>query len=95
MQMYVNYFDRHVKIAEENPTVGIILCKQKNDAMVEITLPKEANIFAAQYQLYLPSKEQLKQKLMDWTAEQEQLVGNAQSPANADESTTPNPQTEN
>lgn len=71
MQMYVNYFDRHVKLAEENPTVGIILCKQKNDAMVEITLPQEANIFAAQYQLYLPSKEELKQKLLDWAAEQE------------------------
>ena len=73
MQMYVNYFDRYMKIAEENPTVGIILCKQKNDAMVEITLPKEVNIFAAQYQLYLPSKEELKQKLLDWTAEQEKL----------------------
>jgi len=53
MQMYVNYFDRHVKIDDENPTVGIILCKQKNDAMVEITLPQETNIFAAQYQLSL------------------------------------------
>ncbi|MCB0098947.1 MAG: DUF1016 family protein [Caldilineaceae bacterium] len=71
MQMYVNYFDRHVKLGEENPTVGIILCKQKNDAMVEITLPQDTNIFAAQYQLYLPSKEELKQKLLDWTAEQE------------------------
>lgn len=70
MQMYVNYFDRHVKLDQENPTVGIILCKQKNDAMVEITLPHDANIFAAQYQLYLPSKEELKQKLMDWTTAQ-------------------------
>jgi predicted nuclease of restriction endonuclease-like (RecB) superfamily len=70
MQMYVNYFDRHVKIADERPTVGIILCKKKHDALVEITLPKEANIYAAQYQLYLPSKEELKQKLLDWIAEQ-------------------------
>jgi len=70
MQMYVNYFDRFVKLTEEHPTVGIILCKQKHDALIEITLPTEANIFAAQYQLYLPSKEELRQKLLDWTAGQ-------------------------
>ncbi len=69
MQMYVNYFDRHVKTRDERPTVGIILCKKKTDALVEITLPKDANIHARQYQLYLPSKNQLKQKLMEWTAE--------------------------
>ncbi len=63
MQMYVNYFDRHVKLADENPTVGIILCKKKKDTLVEITLPKDANIHASQYQLYLPSKEELKQQL--------------------------------
>jgi predicted nuclease of restriction endonuclease-like (RecB) superfamily len=67
MQMYVNYYDRHVKTDDEKPTVGIILCKKKHDALVEITLPKGANIFAKQYQLYLPSKEELKQKLLDWT----------------------------
>lgn len=81
MQMYVNYFDRFVKLAEENSTVGIILCKQKHDALVEITLPKEANIFAAQYQIYLPSKEELRQKLLDWVTEQETLAGESQSPA--------------
>ena len=74
MQMYVNYFDRYVKLADEHPTVGVILCKKKHDALVEITLPKEANIYAAQYQLYLPSKEELKQKLLDWIAEQEMLA---------------------
>lgn len=67
MQMYVNYFDRHVKLPEENPTVGILLCKLKNDALVELTLPEEANIYASQYQLYLPSKEELQQKLLDWS----------------------------
>ncbi len=71
MQMYVNYFDRFVKLTDENPTVGIILCKQKNDALVEITLPKDANIHAREYQLYLPDKEELRQKLMEWIAEQE------------------------
>ena len=56
MQMYVNYFDRHVKLPEENPTIGILLCKPKKDAIVELTLPKDANIHAREYQLYLPSK---------------------------------------
>ena len=70
MQMYVNYFDRQVKTPDENPTVGIILCKKKHDALVEITLPQDANIFASQYQLYLPTKEQLRQKLLDWTEEE-------------------------
>jgi predicted nuclease of restriction endonuclease-like (RecB) superfamily len=66
MQMYVNYFDRHVRREDENPTVGIVLCKMKHDAMVELTLPKKANIYAPQYQLYLPSKEDLKKRLMEW-----------------------------
>lgn len=71
MQMYVNYFDHFVKLEDENPTVGIILCKQKNDTLVEITLPQGANIHAREYQLYLPDKEELRQKLMEWTAGQE------------------------
>ena len=58
MQMYVNYFDRHVKTDEELPTVGILLCDRKNDAVVELTLPEDANIYASKYQLYLPSKQQ-------------------------------------
>lgn len=72
MQMYVNYFDRYVKSPDEKSTVGIILCKKKHDALVEITLPQDANIFASPYQLYLPTKEELRQKLLDWTAEQEE-----------------------
>ncbi len=74
MQMYVNYFDRFVKREDENSTIGIILCHQKNDALVEITLPKDANIHAAEYQLYLPSKEELKLRLAEWVAQSE---GNA------------------
>lgn len=69
MQMYVNYYDRHVKLAEENPTIGLLLCKEKKDAVVELTLPKDANIHAKEYQLYLPSKELLKKKLLEWTQE--------------------------
>jgi predicted nuclease of restriction endonuclease-like (RecB) superfamily len=73
MQMYVNYFDRHAKLPEENPTVGILLCKLKNDALVELTLPEDANIYASQYQLYLPSKEELQQKLRDWSEESKSI----------------------
>ena len=71
MQMYVNYFDRFVKTPDENPTIGILLCKKKKAAIVELTLPKDANIHAREYQLYLPSKEVLRQKLLDWVQEQE------------------------
>lgn len=69
MQMYVNYFDRHVKLAEESPTVGIVLCKKKHDALVEITLPSDTNIHAKEYQLYLPDKELLRRKLTEWGEE--------------------------
>ncbi len=68
MQMYVNYFDRHVKLPDELPTIGIVLCRRKNDALVELTLPTDANIFASRYQLYLPSKEELKAQLESITA---------------------------
>jgi predicted nuclease of restriction endonuclease-like (RecB) superfamily len=71
MQMYVNYFDRQIKTKDENPSVGIILCKQKNSALVRITLPKDANIHAREYQLYLPSKEQLQRKLVEWAGKSE------------------------
>jgi len=61
MQMYVNYYDRFVKTDDEFPTIGIILCKDKKDAMVEITLPKDnKQIFASKYLLYLPKEEELK-----------------------------------
>ena len=70
MQMYVNYFDRYVKQPAEQPTIGIILCKKKRDALVELTLPKDAGIHAKEYQLYLPSKEDLKKRLMEWAEAQ-------------------------
>lgn len=66
MQMYVNYYDRFVKDETETPTIGIIVCKDKSDAIVEITLPKDnSQIFASQYQLCLPSKEELKALIMN------------------------------
>lgn len=60
LQMYVNYFDRFEKQEYENPTIGILLCADKNDAVVKITLPENSkNIIASKYQLYLPSEQQL------------------------------------
>ena len=69
MQMYVNYYDRFVKTDDEHPTMGITLCRKKN-ALVEITLPN-SNIYASEYQLYLPLKEELRQKLIEWSEEVE------------------------
>lgn len=64
MQMYVNYYDREVKLPEENATIGIILCKDKKQAIVKMTLPEDNNqIFASKYQTVLPSKEELKKLL--------------------------------
>ena len=72
MQMYVNYYDRYEKLEDENPTIGILLCKEKKDALVEIILPKEANIYASEYKLYLPDKKLLQQKLKEWIEEEEE-----------------------
>lgn len=64
MQMYVNYYDRKVKLEDENDTIGIILCKDKNQAIVEMTLPENnTQIFASKYQTVLPSKDELKKLL--------------------------------
>ena len=60
MQMYVHYYDRYVKLDDENKTIGIVLCRDKKDTLVEITLPEGQNqIFASRYQTILPSKEEL------------------------------------
>jgi len=59
MQMYVNYFDRYVKLPEENKTIGILLCKEKDDSLVQLTLPEDnEQIFASRYETILPSKEE-------------------------------------
>ena len=64
MQMYVNYYDRKVKLPEENSTIGIVLCKDKNNAVVEMTLPKDnTQIFASKYETVLPSKAELQNLL--------------------------------
>jgi predicted nuclease of restriction endonuclease-like (RecB) superfamily len=60
LQMYVNYFDREEKTPEMNPTIGILLCADKNDAVVRFSLPEDnATILASRYQLYLPTEDQL------------------------------------
>jgi predicted nuclease of restriction endonuclease-like (RecB) superfamily len=62
MQMYVNYYDRQIKLNDENKTIGLILCQNKSEAIVEYTLPENnEQIFASKYQTILPSKEKLKQ----------------------------------
>lgn len=64
--MYVHYYDRKVKLPDENPAIGIILCKDKNNAVVEMTLPENnSQIFASQYQMVLPSKESLQKLLQE------------------------------
>ncbi len=64
MMMYVNYFDRYEKTDDENPTVGIILCKDKSKTLVELTLPKDNNqIYASKYLTILPNKEEFKKLL--------------------------------
>ena len=65
MQMYVNYYDRIVKLPEENKTIGIIICREKNDTLVRMTLPQDnEQIFASKYEMILPSKEEIKKLIM-------------------------------
>ena len=79
MMMYVNYFDRYKRLEFEKPTIGILLCKGKNDALVELTLPKDANIYAQQYALCLPKKEELQRKLKEWIREYEDNTNTSDS----------------
>ena len=69
MQMYVNYYDRYVITQEENPTIGILMCKEADKELVELTLPENSHIYAQEYKLYLPDKALLQQKLHEWIEE--------------------------
>jgi len=61
MQMYVNYYDREIKLKEETKTIGLILCQNKNESVVKYTLPENnEQIFTSKYKTVLPSKEELK-----------------------------------
>ena len=71
LQMYVNYYDREIKQEDENPTIGILLCLDKKEQVVEYTLPKENNqLFASKYKLYLPDKKELEQRVKDLLKEE-------------------------
>ncbi len=64
LQMYVNYYDRNEKQDFENPTIGVLLCANKNDTVVKYTLPEDnKTILASKYQLYLPSEKELVEEL--------------------------------
>jgi predicted nuclease of restriction endonuclease-like (RecB) superfamily len=64
MQMYVNFFDRFQRVEHEAKTIGIVLCSEKSDAMVKITLPEDnEQILAARYQMYLPTEDELRAEL--------------------------------
>jgi hypothetical protein len=64
MQMYVNYYAREMTAEYENPPIGLLLCADKNEALVRYTLPEDNNqIFAARYQLYLPTEQELQGQL--------------------------------
>ena len=74
--MYVNYFDRVEKLPHENPTIGILLCADKNDAVVKFSLPEnQKQIFASQYQLYLPTEKMLLDEMQKEIESFEQKVG--------------------
>ena len=75
LQMYVNYYDRTVKLPEENRTIGILLCSSKSDAVVKMTLPEDnQTILAAEYKLHLPTEEQLLMEVRKATEEYEDAL---------------------
>jgi len=64
MQMYVNFYDRKIKAPHENPTIGIVLCRDKKESTVKYTLPENnKQIFASKYKLYLPTENELAREI--------------------------------
>ena len=64
MDFYVRYFEKEEKLEGDNPTIGLILCSDKNETMVRYTLLEDSKqIFASKYKLYLPTEEELKEEL--------------------------------
>jgi hypothetical protein len=81
MQMYVNFFDRFQRAPHEINTIGIVLCSDKNDAMVKITLPEDnERIVASRYQMYLPTEEDLRVELAREREEAERRLRRATLP---------------
>lgn len=84
MQMYVNFFDRFQRVEHEARTIGIVLCSEKNDAMVKITLPEDnEQILAARYQMYLPTEDELRAELTREREEAERVVRLEATPADS------------
>jgi predicted nuclease of restriction endonuclease-like (RecB) superfamily len=79
MLMYVNYFDRYVRKEFEKPSIGILLCSQRNENIVELTLPEGTNIYTSEYSLYLPDKNLLQRKLAEWIEEFEDEHGDGKA----------------
>ena len=71
MEVDGNHCYPNEKIEGENPTIGILLCKQSDEALVDLTLPENANIYAKEYKLYLPDKKLLQKKLKEWLDEEQ------------------------
>ena len=85
MQMYVNFFDRFQRAEHEAQTIGIVLCSDKNDAMVKITLPEDnEQILAARYQMYRPSEAELRSELAREREEAERVLRLTAEPAPSD-----------
>lgn len=75
MQMYVNYFDRYQRVEHEARTIGIVLCSDKNDAMVKITLPEDSEqIVAARYHTVMPTEDELRAELARERDEAERVL---------------------
>jgi hypothetical protein len=84
MQMYVNYYQRELTTADENPPIGIVLCTDKSEAVVRYTLPEgNTQIFASRYKLYLPTEEELAAELQ---RERQQIERTRSLSADADDS---------
>lgn len=82
LQMYVNYYDRKERLPEENKTIGILLCSNKNDSLVKMSLPEDnKTILAAEYKLYLPTEEGLLKELAKAQAEYDEAKSAAKEDA--------------
>ncbi len=64
MDFYIRFFEEEMKLTGDNPTIGLVLCAEKNEAMAKYTLLKDSkNLFASKYKLYLPTEKELKEEL--------------------------------
>ncbi len=76
MMLYTNYYTREMLEDWENPTIGLLLCADKNDAVVRFTLPEdEKQIFASRYRLYLPTEEEILREIQAQQSRLAQVLG--------------------